>query len=106
MATPTDKRLELQAKLESILGSARVYYRPPENIKLSYPCIIYNLRTGDTLFANNNPYRFTRCYDLTYIRKDADSDLTDTIAKSFPYIRFDRSFTVENLYHDNFVLYY
>lgn len=106
MATPTEKRIELDNKFREILGSSHVYYRPPESIKLEYPCIIYNLRTGDTLFANNMPYRFTRCYDVTYIRKKADSDLTDEIATSFPYIRMDRSFTSDNLNHDTFVLYY
>ena len=106
MGTPTNKRHELHAKLEAILGSSNVYYRPPESIKLNYPCIIYSLRSGDALFANNMPYRFTRCYDLTFIRKEADSDLTDEIACGFPYIRMDRSFTSDNLIHDNFVLYY
>lgn len=106
MATPKERRLELQDKLEEILGSPNVYYRPPESLKLKYPCIIYNLKTGDTLFANNVPYRFTRCYDITFIRKEADSDLTDKIATSFPYIRMDRSFTSDNLNHDTFVLYY
>ena len=106
MGTPTDKRLELQEKLEELLGSENVHYRPPENKKLRYPCIIYNIRTGDTLFANNEPYRFIRCYDLTYIHKNADDDFTDRLAMSFPYLRFDRAFTIDNLYHDNFVLYY
>ena len=104
--TPTDRRIQLHGLLETVLGSSRVYYRPPESTKLKYPCIVYNLRTGDTLFANNMPYKFERCYDVTLIRKEADSDLTDKLAMSFPKCRFDRSFTSDNLIHDNFVLYY
>ena len=34
-------RLELQSKLEEILGSRQVYYQPPETVKMEYPAIVY-----------------------------------------------------------------
>ena len=41
-----NRRLKLQKLLEDILeanGKAKnVYYQPPEGIKISYPCIVYN----------------------------------------------------------------
>ena len=34
-------RLELQTLLEDLLESTNVYYQPPENLKMEYPCIRY-----------------------------------------------------------------
>lgn len=106
MPTPTDRRIELQNKLVEVLGSNRVYYRPPENIKLSYPCIVYNLRSGDAIYANNQTYKFTRSYDVQLIHKTADTDLIERLMFSFPHIRFENSFTFDNLIHENFVINY
>lgn len=106
MPTPTDRRIELQYKLEDILGSNKVYYRPPENIKLTFPCVVYRLRGGDIDYADNKPYSFRRSYDVQLIHKSADSDLIDALISSFPYIRFENSFIIDNLIHENFILYY
>lgn len=106
MPTPTERRIELQNKLEEVLGSNKVYYRPPENKKLVYPCIVYNLRNGDTRYADNNSYTFTRCYDVQLIHKTADTEVIEALISSFPYIRLENSFNFDNLIHENFVLYY
>ena len=106
MPTPSDRRIELQNKLEEVLGSNKVYFRPPESIKLSYPCLVYNLRDGDARFADNAVYKFTRAYDVQLIHKTADTDLIEALMMAFPYIRFESSFRFDNLIHENFVLYY
>lgn len=106
MQTPNNRRVELQGKLENILGTNRAYFRPPENIKLTYPCIVYRLRKGDTQYADNKTYAFMRCYDVQLIHKDADTELIEALAFAFPYIRFENSFIIDNLIHENFVLYY
>ena len=33
-----------------------VYFQPPTNIKLEYPCIVYKRDFADTEFADDNPY--------------------------------------------------
>lgn len=33
-----NRRYELQAVLEGILGSGNVYFQPPENLKMRYDC--------------------------------------------------------------------
>ena len=106
MLTPTERRIELQNKLEEILGSDKVYYRPPENKKLSYPCIVYHLRSAEVEYADNQTYKFLRSYDVQLIHKTADTDLIEKLMFSFPHIRFQNSFTFENLIHENFVLFY
>lgn len=81
-----------------------VYYQPPESVKLVYPCIIYERRSGDTRFADDLPYTFTMAYTVTVIDKDPDSDIPLQVAK-LPMCRMDRCFTSDNLNHSVFVLY-
>jgi hypothetical protein len=99
------QRIDFQSKLETVLGSNHVYYQPPETIKMIYPCIVYERNTGDTIFADNSPYRFTIQYKVTYIDKNPDNDVITELAK-FPMCRYDRHYTADNLNHDVFEIYY
>lgn len=98
-----DRRLKLHEKLLEICPN--VYFQPPENVKLKYPCILYRRSNGSTLFANNNPYKFTKNYIITVIDKDPDSDLVNKVAM-LQSATFDRHYTYENLNHDVFNIFY
>lgn len=98
-------RLELQLLLESILGSRNVYFQPPETVKMSYPCIVYQRNDEVSLFADNLPYLHDKQYILTVIDKNPDSIIPDKIAK-LPRSHYDRHFTADNLNHDVFTIYY
>ena len=100
-----NNRLELQSKLEEILGSRNVYFQPPETIKLSYPCIVYSRQNGDTQFGDNLPYLYMNAYQIIVIDPDPDSEIPAKIAQ-LPLSRFDRHYTADNLNHDSFVVYY
>lgn len=106
MATPTERRIDLQNKLQEVLSSDHVYFRPPENKKLVYPCIVYRVDDGETEYANNKAYIFKRRYEVQLIHKTADTDLIEALIEAFPYIRFQNSFTYDNLIHENYILYY
>lgn len=84
---------------------SHVYFQPPESVKLKYPCIIYERRTGDTIYANDLPYRFEQCYTVTVIDANPDSKLPYEVAK-LPMCKMDRCFTSDNLNHTTFILYY
>lgn len=99
------QRIRLHELLVSILGSRNVYFQPPESVKISYPCIIYKRATGDTQFANDNPYTFRIRYQLTYVDKNPDSQVIEELAK-LPMCTYDRHYTVDNLNHDIFNIYY
>lgn len=99
------QRLDLHKILVGILGSDNVYYQPPTSITLNYPCIVYNLDTGDTQFADDNPYVFMRRYQIVYIDRNPDSDIPDELAK-LKLCVMDRSYTSDNLYHTAFNIYY
>lgn len=98
-------RLELQTLLENLLGSENVYFQPPSNLRLSYPCIVYSLENIDNKFANNNVYKKDHGYKIIYITKDPDDEMIDNIA-SLPQTRFLNFYTSDGLNHYRYIKYY
>jgi hypothetical protein len=96
-------RLDLQTIFEALADN--VYFQPPHNIQMAYPCIVYKRDQGDTIFAGNLPYRHKKRYEVTVIDSDPDSDIPDKVA-ALPLTQRRRFFTVDNLNHDVFVLYF
>ena len=82
-----------------------VYYQPPENIGMQFPCIMYS-RDGDTLaHAGNQTYRSTRRYQVTVIDPNPDSDLPDAVEK-LPMCHFERWYAADSLNHYVFSLFF
>ena len=100
-----DRRRNLQALLVNILGSSNVYFQPPPTIKMKYPCIVYERSTGDTQFADNNPYTFELRYKVTYIDRSPENEVVKKLA-SLPKCTYDRFYTADGLNHDVFNLYF
>lgn len=98
-------RYLLQTILEKTLGSSHVYFQPPTNVKLTYPCIVYKRDDAETLFAGNLPYRYTKRYQVTVIDRDPDSGIPDKVA-ALPMCTYLRFFTADDLNHDVFYLYF
>lgn len=98
-------RLELQSKLEELLGSRNVYYQPPESVKLNYPAIIYSKSNLLDRFANDKRYSKLSRYEIIVVDKKPDNAVIDAIL-DLPYCSFDRHYTADNLYHDTLSLYY
>lgn len=100
------RRYLLQEALEKILGSENVYFNPPENIRMTYPAIVYSVSRKDTKRADDSVYSATTGYDVMYIRKDPDSSIDEAIFSTFPHSTFNRAFVSDNLHHDVYVVYY
>lgn len=98
-------RLQLQSLLEGLLGSDKVYFQPPANVSLVYPCIIYKRDASQTEFADNSPYYRRVRYQVTVIDKNPDSELPNKVA-ALPLCLFDRFYTADNLNHDVFNLFF
>lgn len=98
-------RLELHDKLVEILGSNYVYYQPPESLKIQYPCIIYSLTGMDNTFADNDVYLQKRMYEITIVSYDPDNEIVEKMSK-FPYTKFTRHFSSDDLNHDVFKTYF
>ena len=98
-------RLDLGWELKRILGSRNAYFQPPPSVQLKYPCAVYELTDINTIYADNNPYRHKKAYQVTIIDKDPDTKLPDEVAK-LPMCRFVRFFTANNLNHYVFNIYW
>lgn len=85
--------------------SENVYFQPPETVKMKYPCIVYELETVNTNFADNILYLYKDRYKVTVIDKDPDSEIADEISK-LQYCVFDRHFTLDNLNHFVYLIYH
>lgn len=99
-----DRRLQLQEILEAI--TPKVYFQPPEDMELEYPCIIYSRGViGTELYANDKPYTTRVRYAVTIVDPDPDSGILEKVA-SLPMCKFERHYTKDNLNHDIYNLYY
>lgn len=98
-------RESLQCLLENTIDSKHVYFQPPASIKMSYPCVVYELEDLTPVYADDLPYLLTNSYQVTLITRDPDSCLIRKIA-SLPGIRFSRYFAADNLNHYVYILYY
>lgn len=98
-------RLDLQELLVEILDSDNVYFQPPSNVQMKYPCIVYSRDSILAIYAENSPYKVDNRYSVTVIDRDPDSEIPDKIAK-LPLCRHDRFYTADNLNHNVFTLFF
>lgn len=99
------RRLELQAILEAIPGVTKVYFQPPESVKLSYPCIVYNKDPAWTDSADNVTYRRFPRYQVTVIDRNPDSLIPDRVAE-LTFARETSCFATSGLNHNVFSIYF
>lgn len=99
------RRTDLGLILRSVLGSEHVYFQPPKNRQIVYPCIIYSLDDIYTRSADNMNYYNKRRYSLTLVDKNPDSEYVDRLSE-MPLCRFGRFYTKDNLNHWVFEIFY
>lgn len=98
-------RVELDRILRTTLGTTNVYFDPPESFKLKYPCIVYSLGGHTERFADDARYSGLKRYTLTYITRDADDPMTDTI-EDLRYCRLSRPYASDGLFHYAYDIYF
>lgn len=96
-------RLELQTALEAFVPN--VYFQPPSDIQMTYPCIVYNRYRQVNQFADNLVYHSKRRYQITVIDADPDSLIPDMVG-SMDSSYMVRHFTTQNLNHDVYYVYF
>ncbi len=99
------KRLELHQMLVELIAPNKVYFQPPSSIRLTYPCIIYELDSIDINYANSIKYKNKKVYSLTVIDQDPDSSIPIQVL-GLDYCSFNQYFASDNLNHYVFTLYY
>ena len=100
------KRETLHEELCSILGSRNVYFQTPENVKMKYDAIRYQLGGKDLKRANNKIYKTTNQYEGMIITTNPDTGIPDKLLAHFEMVSFGRPYTADNLNHYPFTLYY
>lgn len=107
-----DRRLQLNELFVSILGTedlpeerSRVYFQPPANVQMEYPCIVYSRDTTETQFADNNPYRLTKRYEVKVIDRDPDTIIPEKVAALTMCVH-TTSYVADTLNHYVFTLYF
>lgn len=98
-------RIELQAKLEELLGSRNVYYNPPTSLNMEYDCIRYSLSTIVGKKADNINYSKVNQYDLMVISRRSDPEVIGKLL-DLPYCTMGTAYISDNLHHYPFTLYY
>lgn len=98
------RRLDLQQELSELISPAKVYFEPPETMKLSYPCLVYSVSNIDIKHADNTPHVLNWRFQLTYITTDPDDPAVDKLSR-LSAVRFDRSYRSGSLQHFVFQLY-
>lgn len=97
-------RVELHEILCDILGSRNVYFRPP-SIGMKYPCIKYNLESGNARYADDKKYINKNRWSIIVIDEDPDSEIPSKI-QELRYCSFDRTYEADGLNHFVHTLYY
>ena len=98
-------RLELQEKLEELLGSKSVYYQPPESVKMEYPAIRYSKSRIEVKRADNSIYSKNIRYELIVIDRKPDNPVIDKLLE-LPYWSYERGYKADNLNHDVLTIYW
>lgn len=99
------RRLYLQTQLESTFPDLTVYYRPPGNIILERPCIVYEPRAYDPSYANNTPFVIGTRFQVMFL-----SDLPGYSNKenilSMPEVTVygNNTYVSEDIVHDVFTV--
>ncbi len=98
-------RLNLHAQLEAAFPDLVAHYRPPGNIKLDRPCIVYEPKYDEPSYANNKSYTIGTRFQITilsdlpgYSNKRAIFDIDWLV------ITGNRSYVSSNIVHDVFTI--
>lgn len=99
-------RVVLHEKLCELLGSRNVYFQPPSNIHMNYPCIVYYANPIYAFHADNTRYLVWYEYKVQIIAHDPDFQLFDTFPDNFSFCSESGArFAKDNLNHANYTLY-
>jgi hypothetical protein len=89
-------RLRLHERLIALVE--HVYFQPPSNVQIQFPCILYERDDSYSRYAGNRPYIHAKRYQVTVVDRNPDSPLPDQV-ESFPYCQFAQAFVADELYH-------
>ena len=99
-------RLDLHKELVDLFTPNKVYYEPPETLKITYPCIIYGRDYIKLDKADNLNYIKSNRYQLIVIDRNSDNKVIGDILDKYPMSSYDRHYVADGLHHDAITIYY
>lgn len=100
-----DRRLDLHALLTNLMGSEAVYFQPPPDVQMTYPCIVYNRDQAWIEHADNAGYMGMFRYQVMVIDRRPDNPVIDKLL-FLPRCTYSRFFVADQLNHDVFNLFH
>lgn len=100
-------RLYLHSLLETYFPGLALYYRPPGNLKLTRPCIVYEPKAPEPSYSNNETYVVGTRFQITVLSDLPGYDNTRNIfglPNHGVVISSSRSYVSSNIVHDVFTL--
>jgi predicted membrane-bound spermidine synthase len=97
-------RLDLHNEL--ITFCPNVYFQPPSNLIMKYPCIVYDKTNRMKLYGSDVIHFSKQEYRITVIDRNPDTEIPDQIEKNLLYCGVDQYYTIDNLNHTVLSLYY
>lgn len=105
-------RDEFQYFLEDFMGNKpihehyqNVYFNPPEDRDMNYPCIVYNLADIQVTHADNRSYRKCNRYQIIYITENPGDPKVQEL-EDLPMCTFDRHYTADNMHHYAYTIFF
>lgn len=95
---------DLLRLLQQVVQHDRVYFQPPENLKIGYPAVVFHLSKIEIDRASDVPYKGAKEYSVTLITKDPEPDVIDEILK-IPYSSLDTTYISDGMNHFVFTVY-
>lgn len=90
--------------LQQAVQHNRVYFQPPENLKIGYPAVVFHLSKIKIDHASDVPYKGAKEYSVILITKDPEPDVIDEILK-IPYSSLDTTYISDGMNHFVFTVY-
>lgn len=99
------QRLDLHQILTDIPEVEAAYFQPDQNVRIEYPCIVYQRSYGYISYADSLKYWRKNRYSVTVIDRNPDSTIVDAV-EELPYTQIERFFIVDGLNHTVFQTYF
>lgn len=96
-------RLDFHEYLKTI--ATNVYFQPPSDYSMKYPCITYSRKSIDNLEADDSTYITNKSYTVTVMDKNPDSPIVEKLLRT-KFCKFDRQFVSGGLNHTALKIYY
>lgn len=91
--------------LELLGEGVHRYFQPPPSLQIKYPCVVYEISSGNSQYADNHLYIYENRYTLTYLTRHANDSNNEKI-QTLQKCRFDRRYCSNGLYHNVYDLYF